>query len=145
VIWEAGIVPEEHVHAIWPRVLPMLQPAIDRADGRISADTVLQGLISRTHLLWLISFEDQIAAAFTTRVARYPLKQMLVIECLGGEKLNEWAQSTTEMLRSFAKDYGLDGIEMFGRDGWSRALKPYGWKHSMVVCEIDFKQEPTDG
>jgi len=145
VTWEAGIVPQEHVRAIWPRVLPLLQPAIDRADGRISADTVLQGLISRTHLLWLISSGDELAAAFTTRVARYPLKQMLVIECLGGSRLKEWAAGTTKTLTSFAKDYGLDGIEMFGREGWSRALKPYGWKHSMVVCEIDFQQEPTDG
>lgn len=122
----------------------MLQPAIDRADGRISADTVLQGLTSRTHLLWLVSRGDELAAAFTTRVAQYPLKSMLVIECLGGSRLKEWAARTTETLQNFAKDYGLDGIEMFGRDGWVRALKPYGWKHSMVVCEIDFKQEPTD-
>lgn len=143
--WEAGIVPEEHVRAIWPRVLPLLQPAIDRSGGRISADTVLHGLISRTHLLWLISSGDEIAAAFTTRVARYPLKQMLVIECLGGSRLKEWVEGTTNMLTNFAKDYGLDGVEMFGREGWSRALKPYGWKQSMVVCEIDFQQEPTDG
>lgn len=143
--WSAGIVPEEHVRAIWPRVLPLLQPAIDRADGRISADTVLQGLISRTHLLWLVSDEDNIAAALTTRVAKYPLKQMLVVECLGGSRMKEWVAGVSDTLQHFAKDYGLDGIEMFGRAGWARSLKPYGWKHSMVVCEIDFKQEPTDG
>ena len=142
--WSAGIVSKEHVAGLWPVVAPLLKPAVDRSGGRISMDTVFASLEQGTHLLWIVADESTITAAFTTRVAQYPLKRMLVVECLGGSRLREWVSDTNDTLIRFAKDSNLDGIEMYGRNGWSKALAPYGWKTSMVLCEVNFDQETTD-
>lgn len=142
--WHTGIIPSEALGQFWPVAAPMLEPAVRRAGGRISMDTVYHGLISGSHLLWAMTTDDEVAAVMTTRVAQYPLKKMLVVECLGGKRLSEWVENASATIKRFAKDSGLDGVEMFGRGGWARALEPYGWKHAMVVCEINFDQEPFD-
>lgn len=142
--WSAGIVAADKVELLWPVVAPLLKPAVDRAGGRISMETVLSSLAAGTHLLWIVANDSTITAAFTTRVAKYPLKSMLVVECLGGSRLKEWVESTNEMLKRFAKDSGLSGVEMYGRSGWSKALAPYGWETSMVLCEMNVEQETSD-
>jgi hypothetical protein len=144
VNWSAGIVADHEVDLIWGLALPLLQPGIDRSGGRISAETVLEAVHNKTNLLWLISNESEIAAAFTTRVAKYPLKSMLVVECLGGDRMQEWVEPVNETLLRFAKDCGLSGVEMYGREGWTKALAPYGWKRSMVLCEVGLEQETAD-
>lgn len=142
--WSAGIVTKKDVPVVWPYVLPYLQSAIDRSGGRISADTVFTSLFHGTHLLWIVNDDTKIVAALTTRVAKYPLKRMLVVECLGGDGMEEWVSMLDDTLKRFAKDSGLDGIELFGREGWTKALAPYGWKRSMVLCEVDLDQEQPD-
>ena len=142
--WSTGIIPREQIEAFWPLAYPLLEPAVARAGGRISEATVYAGLMQGTHLLWATTDGPDIAAVATTRVAQYPLKKMLVVECLGGAKLDEWVSEMNDTLTRFAKASGLSGIEMFGRSGWARALQPYGWKPSMVVCEMNFDEEPFD-
>jgi hypothetical protein len=142
--WNCGIVPRDRVPAIWPHVSAYLDPAIARAGGRISNETVEASILSGTHLLWLISDGEKISAAMVTRIADYPLKRMLVVECLGGREMSQWLPVAFNAIKGYAKDMSLDGIEMYGREGWTRALAPYGWRQTMVLCEVDIEQEPTD-
>lgn len=138
---EVGIIPPDQVSDIWPVVEPLLAPAVDRGGGRMSMNTVRQSLTNGTHLLWVAHEGNDILAAFITRVAQYPLRRMLVVESLGGRDLGEWVEKVNQTLLRFASDNGCSGIELYGRPGWVKALKPYGWKHSMVVCEIELDHE----
>ncbi len=142
--WTCGIVPRDHVPALWPVVENHLERAIERAGGRISGQTVMKSILDGTHLLWIISDGDKISAAMVTRIAEYPLKKMLVVESLGGSELKHWLPVAFNALKGYAKDMSLSGIEMYGRSGWTRALAPYGWRQSMVLCEVSIEQEPTD-
>jgi len=139
-----GIVPYEAVADLWPAIVPLLDPAVARSGNRMSMDTVLRSLEAGTHLLWVITEGDELLAAMITRSAQYPLSKMLVVESLGGRQMKRWVQNTHDTLTSFAKATGHDGLELYGRSGWVKALKPYGWKHSMVVCEVNFDQERPD-
>lgn len=143
--WSTGIVPRGELEQFWPLALPMLAPAIARSGGRMSDATVHASIQRGTHLLWAVTDGPDIAAVATTRVAQYPLKKMLVVECLGGNRMKEWLENLTSTLRDFARDSGLDGIEMYGRGGWAKALTPYGWRSSMVVCEMNFGEDVFNG
>lgn len=139
-----GIVPKEMIDAVWPVAEPLLSPAIARSGKRMSMATVRKSLDRNTHLLWVANEDDELLSAFVTRSAQYPLKKMLVVESLGGKKLRSWVKPVHDTLVGFAKATGHDGLELYGRDGWVKALKPYGWKHAMVLCEVDFDQETPD-
>lgn len=140
----SGIVPKEAIHDLWPTVEPLLAPAIDRAGGRMSMETVRETLEGNTHLLWIATDEDEVLAACVTRTALYPLKKMLVVESLGGRQMKRWVNNLNDTLIRYAKETGHDGLELYGRTGWVKALMPYGWKHSMVVCEVKFDLETPD-
>lgn len=136
--WTITLIPPNAVDDIWPTVMPLLEPAIAYAKDRIDVESVRAWLADRRYLLWVGYPEDRIVrVAFVTREARYPKKSMLVIDLCGGAGMKEWAEEGTRIFRSFAHDCGLDGVEMFGRRGWSGALKNYGWGETCVLCEVD--------
>lgn len=135
--WTVALVPTEAVEDLWPTVAPLLAPAMEYAGGRIDLDSVHEWLLDRRYLLWIAYPEDKvIRAAFATREARYPRRSMLVVEIAGGTAMRRWVSEATKVFRSFARDVGLDGVEMFGRHGWAGALKPYGWTETTVLCEV---------
>jgi hypothetical protein len=99
--------------------------------------SVWEWLSTQRYLLWVAYPEDKtIRAAFVTRGATYPKRKMLVVELAGGDDLAGWGSEATRVFRNYARDAGLDGVELAGRTGWSRALKAYGWNTAMVLVDI---------
>jgi hypothetical protein len=135
--WTVTLVPTEAIKDIWPTVMPLLAPAIALSKGRADPITVLQWLLDRRYLLWVAYPENKIiCAAFVTREARYPGRAMLAVDFCGGSGMHGWMAEGTHIFRSFARDVGLDGVEMAGRVGWQKALKKHGWDHLGVLLEV---------
>lgn len=137
-MWHVTSIRTEDVAAMWPTVVPLLAPAIAVTNGRTSMGELFRQLMADRCILW-VAYEDEqpVAAAFVTRVAQYPLKRMLVVEACGGNGMAAWLPAVVDTFRRFAADSNLGGVEMFGRPGWARALRPYGWATTLVLCEID--------
>ncbi len=136
--WTVTLVPPEAVNDLWPTVAPLLEPALVYAGGRIDLVSVKEWLDDQRYLLWVAYPEDKIIrVAFATREARYPRRSMLVIDVCGGSDMRGWVSDATRIFQSFARDRGFDGVEMFGRRGWTGALKPHGWSETTVLCEIE--------
>ncbi len=99
--------------------------------------SIFEDLKDQRYLLWVVYPEDKrIRAAFATREAHYPRRSMLVVDVCGGSDMAEWAADATAVFRAYARDAGLDGVELYGRPGWARALKPYGWTDGIVLVEV---------
>lgn len=121
---------------LWPVVAPLLAPAIAVAGGRMSMRTVLEWLDDGRYVLWVAHAEDRLVkAAFVTREAQYPLKRMLTIDGAGGTDMQEWLETAAQAFRSHSRAAGLDGVELYGRHGWARALKRLGWHQTGVLVE----------
>ena len=107
-------------------------------------------LADQRYILWLMyeSYEtynsdeqNQIAAAFITREAHYPCRKMLTIDICGGSEMQSWVTEADRVFRAYAKAVGLDGIELYGRAGWTRALKNLGWTGGTVLLETNVAAE----
>ena len=131
-------VPPEEVKAVWPKVAPMLAPAVQLSNSRIDMASVFEWLQDRRYVLW-VAIEDHhsIRASFVTREARYPKKSMLCIDIAGGSDMAEWVSEADRVFRAYARAAGLDGIELYGRAGWTRALKNLGWTGGTVLLETN--------
>lgn len=117
---------------------PLLKGPVSRSGGRVTMATLYRGLVEHRYLLWVAYQEDQVThAAFVTREAQYPARKMLTVDCAGGTEMTGWLDTAQATFRSFARDTGLSGVEMFGRPGWTRALKRFGWSQTGVLCEVD--------
>lgn len=135
--WKLSAVPPTEVRQIWSLVAPLLAPAVQFSNGRISLSSVYDWLIDRRYLLWLAYSNGRIGAAFVTREAHYPCRKMLCIDIAGGSDMAGWVNSADATFRAYAKAAGLDGIEIYGRAGWVRALKHLGWTGGTVLVETD--------
>lgn len=90
------------------------------------------------YLLWVARQDDMVVhAAFLTRVAEYPNRRLLAVDCAGGTMMEGWLETANHTFRAFALDSGLDGVEMSGRRGWLKVLGRLGWKETFVVMETD--------
>jgi hypothetical protein len=100
--------------------------------------SVFAWLVDRRYILWLAYQEDgRIGAAFVTREAHYPCRKMLTIDIAGGSDMAGWMSEADATFRAYARDAGLDGVELYGRPGWTRALKNLGWTGGTVLLETD--------
>ena len=99
--------------------------------------SVFDWLADRRYILWLAYQDGRIGAAFVTREAHYPCRKMLCIDICGGSDMAGWVNSADATFRAYAKAAGLDGIELYGRAGWTRALKNLGWTGGTVLLETN--------
>ena len=139
-----SVIPAEGVGLFWERVAPLLAPAVAQSGGRLDMDALYEGLILRRYLLWVACDDEVVRAAFTTRIAAYPRRKVLAVECAGGTDMRHWVDLVQQTFRNFAGDSGLEGVEMYGRPGWLRVLSRYGWKHTMMIMEVDQRAAPQE-
>lgn len=123
---------------MWASVAPMLVPAIQYSGGRIDARSVVEWLMDGRYILWVVHTENVApVAALVTRVANYPRRAMLAVDLCGGSRLEEWTAEADRVFRDYARHLGLNGVELYGRQGWTRALRQLGWQQSAVMVETD--------
>lgn len=138
--WTVIAVPREGVKTVWPVVAPLLAPAVEVSHGRMSMRSVLTWLLDGRYLLWVAHQEDLVVhAAFLTREAQYPERRVLTIDGCGGTQLDGWLEEADRVFRAHSRQAGLSGVELYGRPGWARALKQFGWQQSAVMVEVDFE------
>lgn len=137
--WQLRQIQLVDVRTVWPIVAPMLARGAYYSAGRTDMHAIYEALQNSFQLLW-VAYDDadsEIAAAFTTRVAAYHKRSSLVIDCAGGSKMRQWLTVASKTFRAYARDAGLDPVELYGRPGWARVLKSCGWQQKLVVLEID--------
>lgn len=142
--WTMSVIPPEGVDVFWPEVEPLLARAVPYSGGRIDIESLHEWALDGRYLLWVAHDGEAIRAAFATRVATYPRRRMLSVDCAAGVHIRDWIDLVQMTFRNFSRDAGLDGVEMYGRPGWNRVLSRYGWERSMVLMEVDQRAVPQE-
>lgn len=127
-------VPAEDLPTVWPVVGPMLQAAIDRADGDYTLDDVAGWLDRRDWQLWVWITDDRITAACTTCILSHPRRRVCSVPLVGGSGLTAWWADGPGTIAAWAKAIGCDRMEGYDpRAGklpamavWVRRL--VGWR-----------------
>lgn len=81
------------------------------------------------------TLNESLRGAVVTRITSYPKGDMLTIPALAGDDVDDWLDLAYERLTAFWKDNGFLGLEEWGRDGWIRKLRKYGFRKSCVLME----------
>jgi len=110
-------VPCWDVAALWPRVSPCVQKALERQCEWRLAD-IYEQLIGQRMQLWVVPW----SLAVVTQVQTYPGTRICMLVLCGGSGLRENKTQLTEIER-WAKSIGCDEMRIHGRQGW-RAVYP---------------------
>jgi hypothetical protein len=111
----------------WERSKPFLADALERSGDAYNVDDVLKE-IQDDHAI----FYPTRKGASVFRVALYPRKRILQIWLAGGD-MESSIDSILEAAEHHAAKHECDSIEVLGRRGWERVLKPYGYEHKRVM------------
>tara|TARA_R110000751_G_scaffold27264_1_gene72063 strand:- start:640 stop:1041 length:402 start_codon:yes stop_codon:yes gene_type:complete len=121
----------------WDRSKPFLANALEASGGGYTVDDVLSE-VEQDHAI----FYPTKLGAIVFRIVRYPRKRMLRIWLAGGD-MESSIDLMLEAAEFHAAQHECDGIEVVGRRGWEKVLKPYGFEHKRVVL-IKELRKPGD-
>lgn len=131
---EIKLVPPHRVEEFWPVVRPLLEKALRFQVYPVDVNDILNGLINRKAQLWLIYEGDlDIIGAFTSAIDDYHGTLIARIEHLGAERSDEWMHILVNTFESWCRDVGVKYIEVPGRRGWEKIVKPHGYSADIVI------------
>ena len=127
--------PEKAIGHVWKDVEGILKRAVDTVKDKTSVIDILDGVFDGTYVLWVVlNDDDKIIAAFTTRLAIYPQRKALALDWVGGTQMKEWEDQLIETMKRYANELDCSHLEGYGRKGWGRALKKYGFYPGHILA-----------
>lgn len=130
--------PSEAVRHVWKDVEKVLKKSVATAQGKSETIDVLAGILTDIYVLWVVmDDDDSIVAAFTTRLLVYPQRKALVLDFVGGTRMNEWNDQLIDTMRKYANELGCSHLEGYGRKAWGRSLKKYGFYPEYIAYRME--------
>ena len=124
-------VDQEGFAEAWERSKGYLEAALAKAGDEYTIDDVLKD-IEHDHAI----FYPVKNGAAIFRIALYPQKRILRLWLAGGE-MDANLNAVLEAAEFHAREHDCAGIEIGGRKGWERVLKPHGYEYRCVVLKKD--------
>lgn len=117
-----------------------LEEALSYTDGKYNMTDVLDGVRQGMQVLWVVYNEEKEKAAgcLVTEILAYPRAKALSIFLLGGNDFDEIITLLDE-LKEYAIGVGCKTLEFYGRSGWEKMLKPYGFEKTHIVMRANIK------
>ncbi len=133
-----SLVPTEAVGHVWKDVDRVLKKAVATVDNKAKMIDILDGVYDGTYVLWVVIDEqDDVIAAFTTRLIVYPQRRALALDWVGGTRMKEWEDQLIDTMRRYANELDCSHLEGYGRKGWGRALKKYGFYPEYIAYRME--------
>ncbi len=123
---------------MWKDVEEVLKKSVSTVKDKANMIDVLKGVFDDVYVLWVVmDEEDNIIAAFTTRLLVYPQRKGLALDWVGGTRMKEWEDQLINTMRRYANELGCSHLEGYGRKGWGRALKKYGFYPEYIAYRME--------
>ena len=125
-----------NVPRYWAIVAPLLEPAVEYADGNLGIEDLRDSLLQGQMHLWVSFRGAQLEMAFITRFNAYQRRRSCQVVVLGGENREHWREDHQAKIEAWAKQYGCDCLEIWGRKGWIRALPDWRSVYTMMRKDL---------
>ena len=130
--------PQKAVGSVWKDVDEILKRAVETVNDKSNVIDILDGIFDGTYVLWVVLDDDnKVVAAFTTRLIVYPQRKALALDWVGGTQMKEWEDQLIDTMKRYANELGCSHLEGYGRKGWGRALKKYGFYPESIAYRME--------
>lgn len=120
------------INEVWPAVAPIIERALEFGDGKYALTDIHRFLEEQACQLWIIHNTAGIAGALVTQIVNYPQDRRLCFFACAGVEADKWLH-LNEVIKCYAREQGCSSVEIYGRPGWVKKMKPYGFKPIHVV------------
>lgn len=131
------LIQPEHIADMWPAILPLILPAIEKSSDEISPEGMKNRLMEDDERLIGVFDETTLIACFTLRVITFEtgVKKLNVIAC-GGTQLSEWWEDGWRFVKMIAKSESCHRIQVIGRPGWERKIPDLYKCYTVLEAEV---------
>lgn len=128
------------IHA-WPAVERVLQEDVEGWSVLGDLEAIKRGLFSSALQLWVLLDDDRVVRLMVmTQLVFYPDFQALRVVWAKGRDAKE-AVMSYEDLETAARNMGCARMEVIGRGGWQRLLKPLGYRSVLQLYAKELGDE----
>lgn len=125
------------IDEVWEYVLPFIENSAAFSDGKYSASDIYENIRNQYMQLWVVfNIKGDVCAAVVTQIISYPQQKRLCIMFCGGLDIHKWLH-LIDLIFDFGRAKGCSSIEIYGRPGWEKILKDYGFKKIHTVVKVD--------
>lgn len=141
--WVVSLLPKETALGFYDVWMPLVYKALPHDEWDL--DALLRDIRQETSAVFIVHQGSDIAAAGVLQIIDYPLCRKLRIFALGGSGMDQWQLRLDEFFDAYARHVNASGIEIVGRKGFSRVLKPLGYEERYVVLEKEVRHGEGSG
>jgi len=138
---EVQLVPRGRILEALSCLRQHLQNSVEWAEGRLGMDDIAALALAPQSQLWVVVNEFGVLDGYLlTEIKQYPQKQMFVVHhCTMTPHVKELVEDQMhKTMEKFAREAGCFGVEFFGRPGWKKHAKKFGYESQTVVYEKHF-------
>ena len=127
----SGIGPDS-IDFMWEKVNRRIEHALGNDLTSCKIEEVYEDLLTGLRQLWVVHRGGDIAAVIVTQLLQSSEGSYLHVLALQGENMEKWLPLIDRALRLFAAAHACAFLEITGRRGWVKTLKPYAWQEIYV-------------
>ena len=132
--------PTRQLLLVLPELLPEVWPEVEHLflenaqvwDEYYTLESIQYWLVKNTMQLWTLSDDEEYLLAWITELREYPKVTVLNFPIILGSKLYD-NLDLLDCVEMWARKQGATKSCVFGRKGFLRALKPYGYEQKGVT------------
>ena len=132
------LIKPDDVEDLWFGARPLIQKALNHAEGALSTTDVLRMILNGQMHLWVGFQDNQIFTAIVTEIIHYPrhkICRIITTATETGHDLDEWYPTMLKHVEEFALSEGCVALEAWCRKGLARKLD-WDHEHSVVYKVI---------
>lgn len=133
---QVSIVNPKDIERVWPFIEGYMKQAAKYTYGRFEAEDIKDGLLREPQQLWIAFDDTKIYGAVVTEITEYPRMKVLTVHFLAGVEFETWKDPMLKLVQQFGKDNGCKLIDSYGRPGWERVWKNYGYTKRFIFYEL---------
>ena len=124
------------IESIWPFIEGYMKRAAKYTYGRYEAEDIKDNLLKEPQQLWIAFDDTKLYGAVVTEITEYPRMKVLTVHFLAGIEFETWKDPMLKLVQQFGKDNGCKLIDSYGRPGWERVWKNYGYTKRFIFYEL---------
>lgn len=112
----------------WPEAEPFLRPAVHHTDPEAYLQLIHSRIVGAVNQLWRISDEEGISKGYAVTELYTAGHQVIAQIHMGAGKLEDFLEQL-DSFEYWAREQGAQTIQIIGRKGWEKIMKPFGFNH----------------
>lgn len=126
-------IPDTEADKWWPSVSDWCTEALSYGGGLLTLDDLKDAVESRDMQLWLVFDDGKLTAVFITKISVWSKLKSLTTVVIAGNNMDKWIGALDDVLVRFGREKGCSLLDAYGRRGWTKTVRKFGWVDSIVT------------